>query len=230
MDNTWTILGVDQLMKWCTTATDHDLDPEFLGEAQSAVSRFVYGMLVQLCSGKALVTIRLVTAEDGLKAWKKLVTTYEPAIAIRWNAMLSGILNPQWNDDGDFEVQLLEWEHKVDKYTNVTQVQVPDSIKCATVMRWAPTSVRDYLHRSPIDVMTNYGVLRSQLVLYFTKARTYDNLGNITNEGESKAVAKTPTPVLSTLQEVLAMFEGKGKGKDGQKGKGGSKDEGKSNT
>ena len=144
--------------------------------------------------------------------------------------MLSGILNPQWSDDGDFEVQLLEWEHKVDKYTNVTQVQVPDSIKCATVMRWAPTSVRDYLHRSPIDVMTNYGVLRSQLVLYFTKARTYDNLGNITNEDESKAVAKTPTPVLSTLQEVLAMFKGKGKGKDGQKGKGGSKDEGTSNT
>ena len=91
-------------MKWCITATDHDLDPEFPGETQSAVSRLIYGMLVQLCSGKAPVTIRLVTAGEGLKAWKKLVATYEPAIAIRWNAMLSGILNPQWSDDGNFEV------------------------------------------------------------------------------------------------------------------------------
>ena len=107
-----TILGIDQLMKWCVTASDLDLDSEFLGDAQAAVSRFTYGMMVQLCSGKALVTIRLVTAGDGLQAWKKLVTTYEPAIAMRWNAMLSGILNPQWSDDGDFEIQLLEWEHK----------------------------------------------------------------------------------------------------------------------
>ena len=37
MDNTWTILGVDQLMKWCITTTDQDLDPEFLGETQLAV-------------------------------------------------------------------------------------------------------------------------------------------------------------------------------------------------
>ena len=94
------------------TATDLDLDPEFFEESQAAVNRFVYGMLVQLCSGKALVTIHLVAAGDGLQAWKKLVTTYEPAMAMRWNAMLSGILNPQWSDDGDFEVPLLELERK----------------------------------------------------------------------------------------------------------------------
>ena len=104
VDNMWTILRIYQRMKWCVTATDHDLDPEFRGEMQIAVSRFTYGMLVQLCSGKALVTLRLVTAGDGLQAWKKLVTTYEPAIAMRWNAMLSGILNPHWIDDGDFEI------------------------------------------------------------------------------------------------------------------------------
>ena len=52
VDNVWTILGIDQLMKWCVTASDLDLDSEFLGDTQAAVNRFTYGMLVQLCSGK----------------------------------------------------------------------------------------------------------------------------------------------------------------------------------
>ena len=112
-------------MKWCVTATDLDLDSEFLGDAQAAVNRFIYGMLVQLCSDKALVTIRLETAGDGLQAWKKLVTTYEPAIAMRWNAMLSGILNPQWSEDGDFEIQLLEWEQVQRTHRRAPALHIP---------------------------------------------------------------------------------------------------------
>ncbi len=217
VDNVWMILGIDQLMKWCVTATDLDLDPAILEESQAAVNRFVYGVLVQLCSGKALVTIRLVAARDGLRAWKRLVTTYEPAMAMRWNAMLSGIQNPQWTDEGDFQVQLLEWERKIEKYVSVVGALVPSNFKCATVMRWAPAAVREYLHRAPIDVMSSYSVLRSQLTLYFTKAR------NITTSGEASGSLEAPAPVLSTLQEVLATLKGKFKGDSKGKSKGDSK-------
>ena len=59
-------------------------------------ARFLYGLLVQVCAGRALALLRIVPDNNGLEAWRVMCREYEPKVAARTTAMLSAILNPTW--------------------------------------------------------------------------------------------------------------------------------------
>ena len=44
-------------------------------------AKLLYGILVQVCSGRALGVIRTVRESNGLEAWRALCAEYEPALA-----------------------------------------------------------------------------------------------------------------------------------------------------
>eukprot|EP00972_Heterocapsa_arctica_P033162 4878965-Heterocapsa_arctica.AAC.1 len=116
-----------------------------------------------MCHGRALAIIRLIKSVNGMVAWKRLVSEYEPELAGRRCAVLAGLLTPDWTSKTaqPFIDQLLEWERRLAEYELAKKVLVPDPFKCAVVLRWAPAKVREFLRISPIDLTGNYFLLKN---------------------------------------------------------------------
>ena len=92
-------------------ATNHDIvDLPNLVLPQNLVgaSEFLYSLLVQICSGKALLIVRLCGDGNGILAWRKLLNAYEPRQAMRFTAMLSSLFTPHWMEGFDFSSQWMQ--------------------------------------------------------------------------------------------------------------------------
>ena len=144
--NGFTMLGLDDLAKKAEKADEIHLEPETMSKENEEADKFVFSFLCQVTTGKALTVVRL--AVSGLRAWKHLCTTYELHLAARWTAMLTSLLNPAWKA-ADFESQLLDWERKLHRYEEVSGAGIPEEIKSAVVMKWAPTEVKSFLKTIP---------------------------------------------------------------------------------
>ena len=88
------LLGMSDLIE----AAARERMPILIESMTSAVlarSRFLYSLLVQICSGRALAIIRLVTSQKGFEAWRQLEAEFAPVEPSRAVAMLAGLLeNP----------------------------------------------------------------------------------------------------------------------------------------
>ena len=182
-----------------------------LREAE-ARGRFLYGLLVGLCSGRALGIIRLVPEGHGLEAWRKLVLEYEPRLATRHCAMLTAVLTPSWSEGAPFLEQLVAWERQVSQYEEASGEQVADSVKCAVITSKAPAMIRQFLQLSPVDYTEDYAQLREALHRYIVRGRHYAGTG-AAMIGDAMDIGM-----------VSAAFRSKGKGKG--KGTGSSQPEG----
>ena len=71
-------------------------------------NKAVYLLFVASCRGRAQVLVRGVPKHAGLLAWRRMVRLYEPQVGGRFNAMLVGILAPNWpkGDPSQFEEDL----------------------------------------------------------------------------------------------------------------------------
>ena len=98
-------------------------------------ARFLYGLLVQVCAGRALALLRIVPNNNGLEAWRVMCRESEPKVAARTAAMLSAILSPTWMSSRSFLEQLLEWERQIGQYETTTLKVVDDETRCAVVAR-----------------------------------------------------------------------------------------------
>ena len=213
--NSFVVLGLQDAERYAADHSEENLPNTVLPQNLIGASEFLYSFLVQTCSGKALLIVRLCNEGNGILAWKKLLNAYEPRQAMRFTAMLSHLLTPRWIEGIDFSSQWLQWEQEMDMYEQACVGKVPDAVKCAVILRWAPKPIREYLRSCPIDATTNYPMMKHQLETYFLRNRTYDDLG------------QTQTDALG-INEVLAWIQWKGKDKGKGKGKfGKGKDKGK---
>ena len=69
--------------------------------------------------------------------------------------MLTSLLNPSWKA-ADSELQLLDWERPLHRYEDVSGVGIPEDIKRAVMMSWAPAGVRSFLKMLPSDQAKEY--------------------------------------------------------------------------
>eukprot|EP00972_Heterocapsa_arctica_P063461 9364099-Heterocapsa_arctica.AAC.1 len=51
-------------------------------------SKFLYGISVQVLSGRALNLLKLTLLNNGFESWRRLVKEYEPDTPLRYAAML----------------------------------------------------------------------------------------------------------------------------------------------
>ena len=107
--------------------------------------KFIYNLLAQVCHGKALALVRLIPRADGASAWRSLVQAYEPDEASMHCALLAGLMSPDWKEDVPFADLLLAWEKRLTEYEVAAVATVPDTFKCAIVMKYAPKSVKEFL-------------------------------------------------------------------------------------
>ena len=98
IENVLSMMSLDRLMKWAEKTNSVDLEIEFFSEDKLEAARFLYGILIQVCTGKALSILRLCEDKNGLLAWLKLCEEYEPRIAMRNNAMLASLMQPNWKE------------------------------------------------------------------------------------------------------------------------------------
>ena len=118
-------------------------------------------------SGRALNLLRLLPAGEGFVAWRRLVEEYEPSSMSRHLSMLVGVLTPDWSDNTAFVDEFMRWERRVVEYEMATGSKLPDAVKCAAVVRYAPIRVRDYLRTVDSSVLESYGRLRLTLSTFF---------------------------------------------------------------
>ena len=158
MESVTSLLGLEVLMAKAATTKIEDLTPR-----EQVGSRFLYNLLVQLCHGEALAIIRLVPHASGLHAWRRLVEEYEPEEAARYCAVLSSLLMPEWKEDlplQQFMEQLLAWERRVIEYEAAIGAPMPDTYKCAVVMRRALRMVRGFLRGYAEDLTGDFQKLK----------------------------------------------------------------------
>ena len=56
--------------------------------------------------------------------------------------MLTSLLIPSWKSS-DYEAKLLDWERILRRYEEVSGSGIPEDIKSAIVMKWAPEEVKN---------------------------------------------------------------------------------------
>ena len=202
MESACALLGVDVIME----------GPERILTPQETVkAKLLYNILVQVCQGRALLLIRQVQRADGAAAWRRLKEEYEPDVASRHCAVLSGLLAPVWLPTGSFIDQLYQWERSVLEYENATRAPLPGTVRCAVVQRWAPPAVKEFLRLTPLELTTDYSQLRNALIQYSARGRVFDAMG----------LAQPREPPGPPVPMEIDALQNQGLGKGGGRGKGG---------
>ena len=145
-------------------------------DAQKA-ARALYNVMAQVCRGKALAIVRRTERGHGYLAWANLVREYMPDVAGRHTAILMAILSPEWGEERSFMEHLRDWERKIGEYEQQTSDVVSGRLRVATVMKFAPASVRAILHQQAYIIGADYGKLVSLIESFVQATKTYSTVG-----------------------------------------------------
>ena len=85
-----------------------------LEEEQVRLSSQLYYMLVMLNKGLSLDRIVSAGVNEGLEAWRTLVTFHEPQSRTRAAGLLQELLS--WNFEGDVPSKLIAFDRNVKRY------------------------------------------------------------------------------------------------------------------
>ena len=94
-------------------------------------AKALWYLLTQACRGKARNLVKKSEKFNGVHAWKILFDEYRPRMAGRFNAMLMGLLSPDWNNGSPFLDSLAAWDVECLEYTTQSGQQLTDATKIA---------------------------------------------------------------------------------------------------
>ena len=127
----------------------------------------LYSVLAQYVVGIEWNVLRTLPVGKGFRSWQELCRRHEPRHPGRYCAQLTELLNPSWQcAGGSFLDKLKQWEKDWADYELATGETIPESLRCAVVLKHAPLEIRDVLRRSTMDVMASYATLKDVLEAY----------------------------------------------------------------
>ena len=137
------LLGLEEHMADAVAAeSDREVALDQQGEESLRVqSKALFFMLQEVCRGKSARIIKLAERFNGFHAWRLLKREYSPAVSTRFNAMLVGLLEPQFDDRSPFGDQLAAWLVSIAEYERDSGEAFHDRMKIAVLTARAPTSV-----------------------------------------------------------------------------------------
>ena len=97
-----------------------------------------------------------------------------------------------------FMEQLLAWERRVVQHEGSTGAPMPDSYKCAVVMKKAPRDIRNFLRGHAEDLTQSFDKLKRALHVYRVRGQTYDAIGRVIPE-DGERWETNPSPCLWRL-------------------------------
>ena len=134
-------------------------------------------MLVQKVKGKALRGTNTVERHNGLMAWRFIQREYKPDVGGRHNAMLVGLLAPNFPVDRPFDESLATWTLAVDQYEKETGDLISDRTRIAVISKYAPDSARAMVLQSAALAENRWSKFRASLSTYFQCGKSYDFAG-----------------------------------------------------
>ncbi|CAK0865658.1 unnamed protein product, partial [Prorocentrum cordatum] len=189
-----------------------------LPDDQVRFSSQLYYMLVMLNKGLSLDRIVSAGVNEGLEAWRTLVTFHEPQSRTRAAGLLQELLS--WDFEGDVPSKLIAFDRNVKRYEQAVGTEFPDDIKIGILVR----SLKE-------------GPLRHHLLLNSQRLNTWElvkaeveNLRRAqTATTASTGTGPTPMDIDSLARQLAALgFKGGKNGKGGNgKGRGGKAGKGK---
>ena len=111
---------------------DPDWDAIFVDVSDDHVSKMgaeVYGLLVSLVSGEALMVVRGVAGGNGWEAWHRLASRYDPKTPARALRAMMAVMQPKKvKDVREMQAAVEEWEGKVKHLKLEHDIDLDDQI------------------------------------------------------------------------------------------------------
>ena len=141
-----------------TAITNEDL--HIMGEEYVEMSTQLYFGLAMLCKGAALTTVKNVTGNNGLDAWRALCALYDPGSRGRQRVRMQQLLQPKKPEQVAQTVEAVErWECNIRGYETKFSKQLDDDVKIGVILAMSPIAVQSHCHLSAPDLKT-YGAVR----------------------------------------------------------------------
>ena len=134
-------------------------------------AKALWYLLTQACRGKAMV--KKSEKFNGVHAWKILFDEYRPRMAGRFNAMLMGLLSPDWNNGMPFLDSLAAWDVECLEYTTQSGQQLTDATKIAVVTSHCPDAAKWVVRMASLQMGDDYKSFKAHLDLYFKQTLNF---------------------------------------------------------
>ena len=140
-------------------------------------AKALWYILTQACKGKARSLVKKAEKFNGAQAWKILHDEYRPSLAGRFNAMLMGILRPQWDSARPFLDQLASWEVECVEYTSQSAQDLSDNTRMAVVSSCCPEGVRWVVRMAALQHGGSYHAFKAHIELYMKQSQEFGSTG-----------------------------------------------------
>ena len=180
---------------------------------EKVYSQRFYAVLSSYLRGRCLQMVRSNYAKkDGFRLWYEMIKEFIPSTKQRALALAQALSQfPAFKEKSSMLEGVLQYENLVQQYETASGQNYPGDLKAATLIRCAPSRLREHLQLSLSDVST-YADVREALLSYervsksFSQEQSYKQL-----QVEDSKTSDGPTPM-----EVDRVMKGKGKGKKGK--------------
>ncbi len=178
-------------------------DLHLMGDEYVEMSTQLYFGPAMLCKGAALTTVKNVTGNNGLDAWRALCALYDPGSRGRQRVRMQQLLQPKRPEQVAQTVEAVErWGYDIREYETKFNKQLDDDVKIGVILAMSPIAVQNHCHLNAPDLKT-YGAVRLVVMEY---CRAQVDIGI----------------EMADPMDLSAMWKGKGKGdKGGKDDKGG---------
>ena len=190
-------------------------DTQTYGADQENMARKFFAVLSSYLRGKCLHLVRANQEDnDGFKLRYQLCKEYLPSTRQRSLALAQALSQfPNFNPKVSLLESILQFEQLCTQYEAASKQTYPSDLKSATLIRCAPTKLKEHLQLSLTD-RSSYADVREAILAYERVSKSFTQ-GQILKNLEIQDKQDGPTPM-----EVDRVYDkGKGKGKK-SKGKG----------
>ena len=144
-------------------------DREVPSQARDDMQRLqhtLYAVLASVLTGKSLKILQAVKDRNGLEAWRRVCSDFEPRVVQRRLAMLTSIMNPGFGQrEAEFSERWTQW-NDFSVYEDLTGKVFDRDIMLAVVVDRSPAETRQHLQLNASQYENSYPRLKAILTGY----------------------------------------------------------------
>ena len=143
------------------------------GDDVRSKAKALWYLLTSACRGKAKNIVKQAEKFNGIVGWKHLTEEYHPQMAGRFNAMLMGLLRPDWTTGGNFLDLLSEWELQCQEHVAQSGQPLTDATQIAVVTQNCPPDVGWVVRMASMQGGDQYRNFKAQILLYLKQTERW---------------------------------------------------------
>ena len=214
LNNTWLQSSIDSKfmddIQQVRTRLDKQVDPIDFTDAERQRNSFFYSLLSSLMRQRSLLVVKQVEGNNGLEAYRLLISQNDPVNKNRSMSLLNTIMNwPVFNSKVSLLQNVLRLEHAFSEYERLGTA-LRDDLKTAILLRSVTGQLKVWLQLQVGDT-TDYMRARDMIMTYDASTVKWSETMVLGADGTANS-GDGPVPM-----EVDRIEKGKAKGS--QKGK-----------